>query len=83
MIALLANWRWFAAAGVVAVFLGSYHYGKIVSRQEVAVENAQAVSKAIQKRSNIDEDVSKRDSADWCIELGGLRSDCEQLRRVD
>lgn len=83
MIALLAYWRWFAPAGVVAAFLGVYQYGKIVSRQEVAVENAQAVSKAIQNRSNIDEDVSKRDAADWCIELGGLRADCEQLRRVD
>lgn len=83
MIALLAYWRWFAAAGVVAAFLGAYQYGKMVSRQEVSVENAQAVSKAIQKRSKIDEDVSKRDAADWCIELGGLRADCEQLRRVD
>jgi p-aminobenzoyl-glutamate transporter AbgT len=75
---IITNWRWFAALGVVAAFLGVYQYGKIVERQLLAVESAQNDGKAIQNRSKSDEDVLRDGPSGWCIELGGLLDDCSR-----
>ncbi len=52
-------------------------------RQRAALDAAQATAKAIQERAKIDEKVGGLDVIGLCVELGGLQSDCEQLRRVE
>lgn len=78
MIALLAYWRWFAAAGMVVAFLGVYQYGVYTERQRAAIESAQNDGKAIQHRSKSDEEVLRDGPSSWCIELGGLLADCSR-----
>ncbi|UCA47004.1 hypothetical protein [Pseudochrobactrum sp. XF203] len=41
---------------------------------------AQAVTQAIQNRAGINETIDNMDGIALCIELGGMRDQCEQLR---
>jgi len=75
---MIANWRWFVAAGMVVAFLGVYQYGVYTERQRLAVESAQNDGKAIQNRSKSDEEVLRDGPSAWCVELGGLLDNCSR-----
>lgn len=84
--ALIPNWLKYSLAALVAAFLlavGGYSYGTIKERQRTAVAAAEATAKAIQKRADVDEEIIGMDTYRLCLELGGLRDECEQLRRVE
>lgn len=66
-----------AVSGLFFYALG-IHEGK----QQAALKAAQAVSQAIQNRAGINETINNMDSFALCVELGGLRDQCEQLRGV-
>ncbi|MBB5704271.1 hypothetical protein FHS76_004188 [Ochrobactrum daejeonense] len=84
--ALIPSWLKSALAALVAailVFGAGYTIGTMKERQRAALDAAQATAKAIQERAKIDEKVGGLDVIGLCVELGGLQSDCEQLRRVE
>ncbi|MDH0126974.1 hypothetical protein N7376_23675 [Brucella intermedia GD04153] len=86
LIALIPNWLKFSFAALVAAFLlvgGGYFYGKAKARHEAALAAAEATAKAIQKRAVIDEKISNMDAYKLCLDLGGLQSDCKQLRGLE
>lgn len=66
-----------AVSGLFFYALGT-HDGK----QNAALKAAQAVTQAIQNRAGINETINNMDGFALCVELGGLRDQCEQLRRV-
>ncbi len=84
--ALIPSWLKYSLAAVLAAFLmavGGYAYGTIKERQRTAVAAAEATAKAIQKRADVDEQIIGMDSYRLCLDLGGLQSDCEQLRGLE
>ncbi|MGU3398542.1 hypothetical protein ACLBWS_02150 [Brucellaceae bacterium D45D] len=85
-LSLIPTWlkRFLAAVLAAFLFLGAgYTYGTMKERQRAALAAAQATAKAIEKRADIDETIIGMDAYRLCIELGGLREQCEQLRRVE
>ena len=64
-----------AVSGLFFYALGT-HDGK----QDAALKTAQAVTQAIQNRAGINETINNMDSVALCVELGGVRDQCEQLR---
>ncbi|QVQ37791.1 hypothetical protein KHQ08_07160 [Pseudochrobactrum algeriensis] len=66
-----------AVSGLFFYALG-IHDGK----QDAALKVAQAVTQAIQNRAGINETIDNMDSVALCVELGGVRDQCEQLRRL-
>ncbi|GAA0614919.1 hypothetical protein [Paenochrobactrum glaciei] len=64
-----------AVSGLFFYALG-IHEGK----QQAALKAAEAVSQAIQNRAGINETINNMDSFALCVELGGVRDQCEQLR---
>lgn len=64
-----------AVSGLFFYALG-IHDGK----QQAVLKTAQAVSQAIQSRAGINETINNMDSFALCVELGGVRDQCEQLR---
>ena len=77
---LLTNWRALALLGACLAGIGLYLLGKHDARQQAAMEAAQATIQAIKKRAAIDAKITDLDGYALCLELGGLQSDCEQLR---
>ncbi|WP_113946148.1 hypothetical protein [Pseudochrobactrum asaccharolyticum] len=59
-----------------------YALGIHDGKQPAAMKAAQAVTQAIQNRAGINETIDTMDSVALCIELGGVRGQCEQLRGV-
>ncbi|MBX8824764.1 hypothetical protein [Ochrobactrum sp. SFR4] len=59
-----------------------YALGKYDGKQDAALKAAQAVTQAIQNRAGINETINNMDSVALCVELGGVRDQCEQLRRL-
>ena len=57
-----------------------YALGQHDGKQDAALKAAQAVTQAIQNRAGINETIDNMDSIALCVELGGLREQCEQLR---
>ena len=57
-----------------------YALGQHDGKQDAALKAAQAVTQAIQNRAGINETINDMDSVVLCVELGGLRDQCEQLR---
>lgn len=68
------------AVGAILLLLGTCHLGKHNQRQQSTMEAAQSITKAIQNRSGINETINNMDGAALCLELGGVRDQCEQLR---
>ncbi|WP_075657623.1 hypothetical protein [Pseudochrobactrum sp. B5] len=64
-----------AVSGLFFYALG-VHDGK----QDAALKAAQAVTQAIQNRAGINETINNMDGVALCVELGGVRDQCEQLR---
>ena len=80
---LIPHWLKLSCAAILAAFLlsaGSYQLGKYIERQQMAVSAAKASVRAYQERAVINGKVQDMDAVRLCIELGGLRIDCEQLR---
>ncbi len=57
-----------------------YALGQHDGKQDAALKNAQAVTQAIQNRVGINETINSMDGVALCLELGGVRDQCEQLR---
>ncbi|MBC8718843.1 hypothetical protein [Ochrobactrum sp. Marseille-Q0166] len=84
--AVIPNWLKIVAAAVLAVFLClavGYVAGTIKERHRSALAAAEATAKAIQKRADIDEEVINMDAYRLCLELGGVREQCDQLRGLE
>ncbi|WOC14583.1 hypothetical protein [Pseudochrobactrum sp. MP213Fo] len=79
---MVAQLKMIAVALLVsaAALTGAYHVGKHHQRQQAAVETAQAITKAIQNRAGVNETINNMDSVRLCLELGGVREQCGQLR---
>ncbi len=74
----------FAAVLAAFLFLGAgYTYGTMKERRRAALAAAEATAKAIERRTDIDETIISMDAYRLCLELGGVREQCEQLRRVE
>lgn len=80
MTAFLTHWRVALVIGICAAGLGLYTLGKHDQKSQMAVDTAKATVSAIQKRADINGKVQNLDAVALCVELGGLQSDCEQLR---
>ncbi|WP_343314821.1 hypothetical protein AAIB41_04470 [Brucella sp. BE17] len=83
---LIPNWLKLSLAAVLAAFLflgAGYTYGAIKERQRAALAAAAATAKALEKRADIDETIIGMDAYRLCLELGGLRDECAQLRRLE
>ncbi|MBX8800471.1 hypothetical protein HBA92_06840 [Ochrobactrum sp. MR28] len=64
-----------AVSGLFFYALGTYD-----GKQQAALKVAQAVTQAIQNRAGINETINNMGSVALCVELGGVRDRCEQLR---
>jgi hypothetical protein len=72
-----------AALGALVVAGPLYIYGKHQGRQQAAVAALEASIKAYKDRAHENEIVEALDPVGLCVELGGLRADCEaELRRL-
>lgn len=66
---------------VAAVALaGTYALGRYDGLAAGRADQMADTLAAYEKRKGIDDDIAKLDRADQCLELGGLREQCEQLR---
>jgi len=81
MLWFVNHWRVATLIGACLAGLGLYALGKHDGRQQAAMAAAEATAKAIQKRADVDEKIIGMDSYRLCLELGGMRGDCDQLRR--
>lgn len=72
-----------AALGALVAAGPLYIYGKHQGRQQAAVAALEASIKAYKDRAHENEIVEALDPVGLCVELGGLRADCEaELRRL-
>ncbi len=65
-----------ATAALTAAFMLGAHG----ERYKANIKNNEAIIKAIKHRAGINETINNMDGAALCVELGGVQSDCEQLR---
>lgn len=54
-----------------------YALGQHDGKQQAALKAAQAVTQATQNRAGINETINNMDSVALCVELGGVRDQCE------
>lgn len=73
-------WRLGAAVAVAAALLAA---GYAKGRSDGRVAALKDTVAAYQKRGDIDATVRNMDSVRLCIELGGLRDECDELRGMD
>lgn len=71
-----------AAALAGSIGVGIYLAGRHEGRQQATIERLQGDVAAEAKRRGIDHEVDSLDRYRICLDLGGLRDDCEQLRRL-
>jgi hypothetical protein len=72
-----------AALAVAGVMAGVFLYGRSVGLQEGRVAVLADTVEAYKKRTDVDATVRNMDAVALCVELGGVQSDCEQLRGVE
>lgn len=70
-----------AAAVVLLAIVGGAGYYK--GRTDGQKAQLKATVEAYRKREGIDDEVHGMGDIALCIELGGLRDQCEQLRRLE
>lgn len=68
-----------AALICAALFFGGYAKGRSDARVAVLTDTV----KAYKKRTDVDATVRNMDAVALCVELGGMRDECEQLRGVE
>lgn len=73
----------YLAVAALVVTGALYGAGYIQGRSAGRVDALKDTVAAYQKREGIDHEVSGMDAVALCIELGGLRDECEQLRGVE
>jgi len=84
MIAALMKSEIFRSVALAAVaFVLGYAGGRIDGRSAGKVEQLKDTVAAIEKRGSINEDVENLAGYRLCLELGGVRDDCNKLRRVE
>lgn len=71
------------AAGGVLILAAAFGSGYYKGRSAGRVEALQATVKAYQKREGIDDAVGSMDDVRLCLQLGGMRHECEQLRGME
>lgn len=69
----------YLAVAVVTIG-GAYALGRHDGRADGRADQMADTLAAYEKRKGIDDDIAKLDRAGQCLELGGLREQCEQLR---
>ncbi|OBQ59567.1 hypothetical protein EFV37_22195 [Mesorhizobium loti] len=62
---------------------GLYAFAYSSGRAAGRVEQLQDTVAAYEKRTGIDNETDSLGRVDLCVELGGLRDECEQLRGLD
>ena len=67
------------AAIAVGLFLAGYAKG----RHDGKVEQLRDSVEAYQKRGKINNETDALDSRALCLRLGGVRDDCDELRRME
>lgn len=67
------------ALTVATAFGAGYVKGKVSGRVAALADTVEAY----QKREGIDHEISGWDRVRLCVELGGLRDECEQLRGLE
>lgn len=72
-----------AVAAALAAFGLVYGVGYVKGRTAGRVAQLQDTVEAYKQRQEIDEDVANLDDYRLCLDIGGLREQCEQLRGVD
>ena len=83
---LIPDWLKMGAAGLAGALLAAgpiYIAGKHEGRQAARVEQLEADVAAYVEREGIDNEVDGMDRYRICIDLGGMRDQCEQLRRLE
>ncbi|GAA0613162.1 MULTISPECIES: hypothetical protein [Paenochrobactrum] len=72
---------------IIGAFIGGavsglffYALGIHDGKQQAALKAAEAVGQAFQNRAGINETITNMDGFTLCVELGGVRDQCEQLR---
>jgi hypothetical protein len=90
VIATLAAWALSPAGKVIgglalagAVIGGAYAIGRHDGRAAGRADQMADTLAAYEKRKGIDNDIAKLDRVALCVELGGLRDQCEQLRGLE
>lgn len=77
----------YICAGILVVVVGSlfgtYWYGHSVGKHEAEIEQLRADVDAHVKREGVHNEVSSMDRYAVCIDIGGLPSDCDELRRME
>lgn len=68
---------------VVAVVAAAFSFGYYRGDAAGRVAQLKDTVAAYETRKDIDTNTAALGDVDICIALGGMRSDCEQLRRVD
>lgn len=61
---------------------GSYHVGRSHEQALGSSRVASAIIEAQKKRGNVNAEIESFSAHSLCINLGGLHSECDQLRRV-
>ncbi len=76
------NFQHIIGAVIGGAISGLFFYarGQHDGKQQAVLKAAQAVTQAIQNRAGINETIDNMDGIALCIELGGVRDQCEQLR---
>lgn len=82
ILALIRPYLIAGAVGMAALAVG-YLWGRSAERAAGRIEQLKATIEAVEKRENIDEDVASADRYQLCISLGGLRDQCNELRRME
>lgn len=73
----------YLAVGLLIAAAALYGAGYIKGRSDGRVSAMKDTVEAYQKREGIDHDVSGMDAVALCLELGGVRDDCNQLRGLE
>lgn len=77
---LLKHWRVLALIGLCAAGLALYALGRHDGKSQAAYDTVKATAEAYQKRAGTNEKINSLDPVALCVELGGVRDECEQLR---
>ena len=70
------------AVMAIAALSGTFLFGAHSERIKANTKLNENIIKAVRSRAGIDEKIKNMDAVALCHELGGVRDQCEQLRRL-
>lgn len=82
MIWALRNWQGLAV-GIALGAASGLTIGYFKGRASVQISTLKETVKAHETRGKIEDDVSRRDAERLCLDLGGMRERCAELRRME